>query len=122
MMKKKKTIKKFITILFIINRLKKKKVVLYLVALIKGYVNNITMLCQDGDQQTSKTCTKSCSQESVFGCTFWNVVLNDFLESNITDNIGIIAYADDVALVVKLNTRLELKEKLQRVINTLIIE
>lgn len=67
------------------------------------------LLYQDGNQKPSKTCRKGSPQRSVLGPTFWNVVLDSFLECNIPDNIGIIAYADDIALVAKSNTTLRLK-------------
>lgn len=58
-----------------------------------------------------KICTKGCPY----------VVLDGFLKSKLPDNTGVDAYADDIALVVRSNTGLGLKEKLQTAINNLIV-
>jgi hypothetical protein len=85
----------------------------YLIALIKSYVTNRKVIYKQGSLELRKECTKGCPQGSVLGPTLWNTVLDMFLRMRLPPEAEVIAYADDIAIVVRTNDRTTLKNSLQ---------
>jgi hypothetical protein len=69
-------------------------------ALVKSYLTDRDVILKQGDIAAQKRTTKGCPQGSVLGPTLWNFVLDPLLESDWPDGVTIIAYADDIAVVV----------------------
>ncbi|KAI4474758.1 hypothetical protein M0802_015459 [Mischocyttarus mexicanus] len=69
--------------------------------------------------EVSKTVTKGCPQGSVLGPLMWNLILDEAIEEVVTSKSEIIAYADDIAVVVKGNSRKEMEIKARTVTNKL---
>jgi hypothetical protein len=85
----------------------------YPMALIKSYVTNRKVIYKQGSLELRKECTKGCPQGSVLGPTLWNTVLDMFLRMGLPREAEVIAYADDIAIVVGTNDRTTLKNSLQ---------
>lgn len=58
-----------------------------------------------------KELTKGCPQGSVLGPFLWNLVLDEFLSSDLPMDCKSIAYADDLAIIVGGNSRRVLEQK-----------
>lgn len=58
-----------------------------------------------------KTLTKGCSQGLVLGSILWNVLFEDLLRMALGEGTSLIAYADDVVLLVSGNSRNDLEER-----------
>jgi hypothetical protein len=85
----------------------------YLIVLIKSYVTNRKVIYKQGSLELRKECKKGCPQGSVLGPTPWNTVLDMFLRMGLPPEVEVIAYADDIAIVVRTNDRTTLKNSLQ---------
>ncbi|KAJ3622383.1 hypothetical protein MTP99_002898 [Tenebrio molitor] len=85
-----------------IKALRRKNIPEYLIATVKSYVTDRLVIYQNGDLEVRKTCTKGCPQGSVLGPTLWNLVLDVFLEEDLPEEVKVIAYADDIALIISL--------------------
>ena len=68
--------------------------------LIKSYFQNRKVTLNVGDAQSTKTMTKGCVQGSVCGPTFWNLILDELLETKLPKGCNIQAFADDVLLII----------------------
>ncbi|KAH0813463.1 hypothetical protein GEV33_009329 [Tenebrio molitor] len=93
--------------------LRQKGVPGYLLATLKSYLTDRTVTYRDGSVEVSKACTKGCPQGSVLGPTLWNSVLDMYLDSELLPNTETIAYADDIAIVVRARTRQELRDHIR---------
>ena len=83
----------------LLNGLRKRKTKINIYKLIKSYLNDRTVQLDLLDQSIIKTTTKGCIQGSVMGPTYWNIILDDLLNTPFPANITIQAYADDVLLI-----------------------
>jgi hypothetical protein len=97
----------------VIKSLRQKGVPRYLLATLKSYLTDRTVTYRDGSVEVSKACTKGCPQGSVLGPTLWNSVLDMYLDSELLPNTETIAYADDIAIVVRARTRQELRDHIR---------
>jgi hypothetical protein len=97
----------------VIKSLQQKGVPRYLLATLKSYLTDRTVTYRDGSVEVSKVCTKGCPQGSVLGPTLWNSVLDMYLDSELLPNTETIAYADDIAIVVRARTRQELRDHIR---------
>jgi hypothetical protein len=91
----------------------------YLLATLKSYLTDRTVTYRDGSVEVSKACTKGCPQGSVLGPAPWNSVLDMYLDSELLPNTEIIAYADDIAIVVRATTRQELRDHIRESVERL---
>ena len=57
-----------------------------------------------GDATAVKEMSKGCVQGSVCGPTFWNLILDELLETPLPNGCHIKAFADDVLLLVSANS------------------
>jgi hypothetical protein len=97
----------------VIRSLRQKGVPGYLLATLKSYLTDRTVTYRDGSVEVSKACTKGCPQGSALGPTLWNSVLDMYLDSELLPNTETIAYADDIAIVVRARTRQELRDHIR---------
>ena len=69
----------------------------------------------------SKTVSKGCPQGSVLGSVCWNIMFDEVLRilTHIVGEDNVVAYADDLLVLVSGNTRKELEDRAQEVVNTL---
>ena len=68
-----------------------------------------------------KTTTKGCPQGSVCGPVFWNLAIEPCLRrmNSIQETEGVIAYADDIAMVIGGNSRSEIELKAKQALKCL---
>ena len=59
-----------------------------------------------GDRVSWKRSTMGCPQGSVLGPTLWNVLLDDILRIPMAEGVSMVAYADDVTIVIEAPSRL----------------
>jgi hypothetical protein len=95
-----------------LKSLRQKHIPDYLVALIKSYVTDPSVEYSNGEITICKKFTKSCPQGSVLGPTLWNSVLDALLTLPPRDGVEVVAYADDIVVVVQANNRTDLKQAL----------
>ncbi|KYB24785.1 hypothetical protein TcasGA2_TC031590 [Tribolium castaneum] len=88
-----------------------------LTAMIKSYLTDRVVQFTQGDVTVRKLCSKGCPQGSVLGPTLWNLIMDTLLDSEWPDFATPIAYADDLAVVVKSDLRSHLKLRLTQVID-----
>ena len=64
-----------------------------------------------GDQALWKRSTMGCPQGSVLGPALWNVLMDDVLRLDLPDGCDLMAYADDLTLIVKGGSRAEIESR-----------
>jgi hypothetical protein len=99
----------------LIKTLKARGVSSELTAMIKSYLTDREVEFTQGSETVRKLCTKGCPQGSVLGPTLWNLIMDTLLDSEWPNYATPIAYADDLAVIVKSNLRPELKANLQSI-------
>ncbi|KAL0809474.1 hypothetical protein ABMA28_011642 [Loxostege sticticalis] len=85
----------------LLHRLRKLNCPSNLFKLTKSYLEERTATLDYGDATASKTTTKGCIQGSVCGPMFWNIILDELLETELPPGAHIQAFADDVLLIVQ---------------------
>ncbi|KAL0858964.1 hypothetical protein ABMA27_010824 [Loxostege sticticalis] len=98
----------------LLHRLRKLKCPNNLFNLTKSYLEERTATLDYGDASASKTTTKGCIQGSVCGPMFWNIILDELLETKLPQGARIQAFADDVLLIVQAPTA----EEIERITNS----
>jgi hypothetical protein len=88
-----------------------------LLAIIKSYLTNRTVLFTQGDVTTQKRITKGCPQGSVLGPTLWNFLLDPLLNAEWPEGTKVVAYADDLAIIVAHDSRQTLKTIAQQALD-----
>ena len=68
--------------------------------LIQNYFTGRSVSLTYGDATSTKTMTRGCVQGSVCGPTFWNLILDELLETTLPEGCHIQAFADDVLLLI----------------------
>ncbi|KAL0858960.1 hypothetical protein ABMA27_010820 [Loxostege sticticalis] len=97
----------------LLHRLRRLNCPKNLYLLTKSYLENRTAVLDYGDATAEKTTTKGCVQGSVCGPMFWNIILDELLETELPHGAHIQAFADDVLLIVEAPT----VESVQRTTN-----
>lgn len=85
-----------------------------------GYLTNRTATYTIGSVSKTIQLTRGCPQGSKFGPRLWNITMDPLLKSINRPDAHIIAYADDIALLVTGNTRktvLSVTEELLEVVS-----
>lgn len=89
-----------------------------LYATIKNYCQDryVDMLCPN--DKISKRISKGCPQGSIFGPTFWDLLMEELLETldRNLDVLATVAYADDLLLIIEGNSRQEMERKTNNVL------
>lgn len=78
--------------------------------LIESYLSDRKLLYRSKFNEVEKELSKGCPQGSILGPFIWNLVLDEVLEMENNQGIS-LAYADDICVIVKGETRNELMEK-----------
>ena len=105
----------------LLNNIKNLKVPKYILDMVYSYVQDREVFYEaPGDRITRKP-TRGCPQGSVCGPIFWDITIDPCIQEldKHKDSAGVVAYADDVAILISANSRLELESKTQNIINTL---
>lgn len=71
-----------------------------------------------GSRTLWKTSTMGCPQGSVLGPTLWNLLLDDLLRLPKPDGVTVVAYADDVTLVIEASSRASIEHKCSTVLHS----
>lgn len=93
----------------IIKILKKRQISPYIIKLICSYLENRKILV--GEKQ-SMDMTCGVPQGSVLGPTLWNLYYDDVLREEMPDGTTMVAYADDLALIVCGKDREEIEDNI----------
>ena len=83
----------------LLDGLRKRNVKLNTYRLIEHYLQNRYVELEFCGEITSKVMTKGCIQGSVTGPTFWNIIIDDLLNTDFNENVHCQAFADDVLLI-----------------------
>jgi len=73
-----------------------------------SYLDNRTATYRVGDTVKTIVLTRGCPQGSKLGPRLWNLTMDHLLKTNLPADSTIVAYADDIALLVVGNTRNEI--------------
>ena len=86
--------------------------------LTRSYFSERTVQIVGKNEAVSKPVTKGCPQGSVLGPSFWNLVFDDVLAelAESATECELIAYADDIMILVAGTARNEFQEKGQEVV------
>ena len=93
---------------YIIEELEKRKISGYLVKIIKSYLTNRTVVI--GETTQIKT-TCGVPQGSVLGQLLWNVQYDGVFGVDVPQGVGLVGYADDLAVLVTGKRREEIQMK-----------
>ncbi|CAI6358593.1 unnamed protein product [Macrosiphum euphorbiae] len=69
------------------------------------YLTNRTATYRVDGVERTKTLTRGCPQGSKLGPRLWNLTMDRLLKVKLPNDTTIVAYADDIALLVSGNTR-----------------
>ncbi|XP_072948356.1 uncharacterized protein [Epargyreus clarus] len=72
--------------------------------LIKSYISNRTVTLNYADASVDRYLSRGCIQGSVLGPIFWNIILDELLNSELPPTCHLQAYADDLLLIVSANS------------------
>ena len=82
---------------------------------IADYFRDRQVIIRDATRIKEKEQKRGCLQGSVLGPTLWNMAFDEGIRKVATETEGIpIAYADDLAIIVKGETKEEIKQKAER--------
>jgi len=79
-----------------------------LIELTKSYLDGRQAELTIGDQTITTVLTKGCPQGSGYGPDLWRYAVNPLLSENLPEGTEIVAYADDLALLISGKNRAEL--------------
>ena len=88
-----------------------------IIALVRNYLNHREVTIRTESGEVTKEICKGCPQGSLLGPTLWNLVFDGLLKKVERAGNRIIAYADDGAIIIEGNSRNELQEQGQKIIN-----
>lgn len=92
----------------ILQEMERKGLSPYLIRIINSYLSDRELLLPNGECM-AVTC--GVPQGSVLGPTLWNLFYDQVLELPLEEGVEAVAYADDIAVLVKAKTVHELREK-----------
>lgn len=101
----------------ILYQLRKRNVSESIYGLIKSYLSERTVEVRYMGETSNRGTNKGCIQGSVLGPLFWSLIIDPILRLRLPSNCHIMAYADDITIVVSdANPELAIKQT-QRILN-----
>lgn len=91
-----------------------------LLALVSSYLRDRKVTIIDNYQKATKTIHRGCPQGSILGPDFWNICLDALLNNLTNQEADVVAYADDLIVLVHGNSRHELETNGQKYANIII--
>lgn len=91
------------------NELRKRGTPDDLQALVSSYLRNRKVTMIDNYQKFTQDIKRGCPQGSILGPDFWNICLDPLLKKMTEEGANVIAYADDVIVLVQGDSRSELE-------------
>lgn len=91
----------------IVNELDRRKMSGYLQNIISDYLRNRNIVDEEGEEYEM---TGGVPQGSIIGPLLWNILYDNILRLEMPAGVRSIAYADDLAILVKASTTAEVKE------------
>ncbi|GBP88523.1 Retrovirus-related Pol polyprotein from type-1 retrotransposable element R1 [Eumeta japonica] len=79
--------------------------------MLRDYFSNRRVCLYLGPEVFWKASTMGCPQGSVLGPTLWNVLMDDLLRLPLPDGVRIVAYADDVSVLIGAESRIGIETK-----------
>lgn len=76
------------------------------------YFNERKVCMVSSVDEVWKEVKRGCPQGSIGGPNLWNLCMNELLDDLERENVSVVAYADDVVLVIGARTRNELEERI----------
>lgn len=73
-----------------------------------------------GDQVVWKSATMGCPQGSVLGPTLWNLLIDDTLRLPTPVGVTLVAYADDVTVVIEASSRATIERHAQSTLESVL--
>lgn len=90
-----------------------------IIQLIKSYLTNRKIVYSAEVNSVGKVLTKGCPQGSILGPFLWNLAIDGLLRTAFPDQCCCRAYADDVAIIIKADSRKELEKLAEQCMNIL---
>ncbi|GBP88565.1 Retrovirus-related Pol polyprotein from type-1 retrotransposable element R1 [Eumeta japonica] len=79
--------------------------------MLRDYFSNRRVCLYLSPEVFWKASTMGCPQGSVLGPTLWNVLMDDLLRLPLPDGVRIVAYADDVSVLIGAESRIGIETK-----------
>jgi Reverse transcriptase (RNA-dependent DNA polymerase)/Endonuclease-reverse transcriptase len=92
----------------ILSRLREKHVPKDLYNIVKSFFSNRSVSLDCETVTLSRSVTIGCPQGSVLGPLLWNILFDSLLERDLPEGCHLLAYADDITLVIEANSREEI--------------
>lgn len=101
----------------ILLNLKKRGCPKNIYSLIQSYLSERTVIISsNSNAEHGKTVNKGCPQGSILGPCFWNLIFDDLLNTLEAAGYQIIAYADDLIVLIPGNSRKSIEELANRTV------
>lgn len=105
----------------VLNSLKDRDCPKNVFEVLRSYFANRNVKITWGNEEVSKRATRGCPQGSVLGPACWNLMFDGLLrvlEELVPNNF--VAYADDLLVLVEGNSRREIEQRAQRVVDRIV--
>lgn len=106
----------------VLDVLRERECAVSLYKLMCDYFKDRSVVYIEGNQAQTKWISKGCPQGSVLGPQLWNLVFDGVLRVLECLGVPVIAYADDLAILVEGNSRRALEERGSEVMEALLAE
>lgn len=87
--------------------------------IIKHYLTNRTIEICNGSSKISRQQTKGAVQGSILGPLLWNIIINTILLQSFPVGVEVVAFADDIAILVSLKSIPQLERSCQETIKAI---
>jgi len=84
-----------------------------------NYLRERTATYSIGSISQTIKLTRGCPQGSKFGPRLWNITMDPLLKRNLPTDTHIVAYADDIALLIAGNTRKDIIQRTEEALDTI---
>lgn len=88
--------------------------------LLLSYFDGRSVVYEEGHRRATRGITKGCPQGSVLGPRLWNVLFDAILRSLEVHNAGLVAYADDLVVLVRGSSRASIEARAAAVVEELV--